>query len=245
MTFNGEQPIAIHEFLYPLIQGYDSVQLKCDAELGGTDQKFNLLVGRSLQADYGLEPQCILTMPLLEGTDGVRKMSKSYGNYIGIDEAPKEIFGKVMSISDELMWRYYELLSRLSLAEIADLRKAVESGQTHPKAAKEALAHEMVSLYHGRSQADQAQAEFNAVFAGGGAPEDMPEYTCSFGEESLPPVCLEAAGLVDSRGEARRLIKQGALSVNGERWADAALPLPQGEHVVRLGKKRFARLIVH
>ncbi|MBQ4133383.1 MAG: tyrosine--tRNA ligase [Desulfovibrionaceae bacterium] len=242
--YESEQPIAIHEFLYPLVQGYDSVQLQCDIELGGTDQKFNLLVGRSLQSSYGLEPQCIMTMPLLEGTDGVRKMSKSYGNYIGIDEAPKEIFGKVMSISDELMWRYYELLSTLSLAEIADLRQAVETGQTHPKAAKEALAHEMVALYHGKPQADQAQAEFNAVFAAGGVPEEMPEYACAFGEESLPPACLEAAGLVDSRGEARRLIKQGALSVNGERWPDAAQPLPEGEHIIKLGKKRFARIIV-
>lgn len=242
--YETEQPIAIHEFLYPLVQGYDSVQLKCDIELGGTDQKFNLLVGRSLQSSYGLEPQCVMMLPLLEGTDGVRKMSKSYGNYIGIDESPKEIFGKVMSISDELMWRYYELLSTLSITEIADLHQAVECGTTHPKTAKEQLAHEIVALYHGKNQADEAQAEFNAVFTAGGVPDELPEYTCLAGEDSLPPVCLEAAGLVESRGEARRLIKQGALSVNGERWNDAAQPLPRGEHIVKLGKKRFAKIIV-
>jgi len=242
--YETEQPIAIHEFLYPLIQGFDSVQLKCDVELGGTDQKFNLLVGRSLQNSYGIEPQCVMTMPLLEGTDGVRKMSKSYGNYIGIDEPAKEIFGKVMSVSDELMWRYFELLSTKTMPEIESLRKDVETGQVHPKAAKETLASEMVERYHGKAEAEQAQAEFNAVFAAGGVPEDMPEFTCNFGEDSLPPVCLEAAGLVESRGEARRLIKQGALSIDGERWSDAAEPLPKGEHVAKLGKKRFARIIV-
>ena len=242
--YESEQPIAIHEFLYPLVQGFDSVNLKADVELGGTDQKFNLLVGRSLQSSYGLEPQCVLTMPLLEGTDGVRKMSKSYGNYIGIDEAPSEIFGKVMSISDELMWRYYELLSAKALNEIANLRQLVERGDAHPKAIKEALAFEMVTRYHNEEEAKKALQEFNAVFSKGGVPDDMPEHQCNFGEDSTPPVCLEAAGLVDSRGEARRLVKQGALSVNNERWSDAALPLPKGEHIVRLGKKRFAKIIV-
>ncbi|RRD70821.1 MULTISPECIES: tyrosine--tRNA ligase [unclassified Desulfovibrio] len=241
--FREQRPIAIHEFLYPLCQGYDSVALKSDVELGGTDQKFNLLMGRGLQAHYGQESQCILTMPLLEGTDGVRKMSKSYGNYIGIDEAPDQIFGKIMGISDELMWRYYELLSAKSLDDIAALREAVRTGSAHPKTAKEELAHEMVSRYHSVDAADAARQGFNAIFADGGVPADMPEHCCAQGEDSSPPVFLEAAGLVKSRGEAKRLIKEGALSLDGQRWDDAA-PLPQGSYVVRLGKKRFLRLTV-
>lgn len=242
--YESEQPIALHEFLYPLVQGYDSVALKADVELGGTDQKFNLLVGRSLQTSYGQEPQCVLTMPLLEGTDGVRKMSKSFGNYVGIAEPAREIFGKLMSISDELMWRYYELLSNLSLAEITALQKKVASGEAHPKTVKEDLAFEITTRYHGEAEATVARQGFNAVFAGGAMPEDMPELTCNFGEDSLPAVCLEKAALVQSRGEARRLIAQGALTVSGERWNDANEPLPKGEHTVRLGKKRFAKIIV-
>ena len=242
--FREQRPISIHEFLYPLCQGYDSVALKSDVEMGGTDQKFNLLVGRTLQAHYGIESQCILTLPLLEGTDGVRKMSKSYGNYIGIDEAPAQIFGKVMAISDELMWRYYELLSAKSLEDIAALKASVQNGQLHPKAAKENLAHEMVSRYHSEKDADEARQGFNAVFAGGGVPDDMPEHSCTCGEDSTPPVFLEAAGLVKSRGEAKRLMKEGALSVDGERCEDAVTPLVAGEYVVKLGKKRFLKLIV-
>ena len=242
--FREQRPISIHEFLYPLCQGYDSVALKSDVEMGGTDQKFNLLVGRNLQAHYGIESQCILTMPLLEGTDGVRKMSKSYGNYIGIDEAPSEIFGKVMAVSDELMWRYYELLSSKSLEDIASLKERVAGGDVHPKAAKEALAHEMVSRYHCPKDADEAQQGFNAVFAGGGVPDDMPEHQCQNGEDSTPPVFLEAAGLVKSRGEAKRLMKEGALAIDGQRCEDAISPLPAGEYVVKLGKKRFLKLIV-
>ncbi len=205
--FREQRPISIHEFIYPLCQGYDSVALKADVEMGGTDQKFNLLVGRNLQAHYGMESQCILTMPLLEGLDGVRKMSKSYGNYIGIDEAPSEIFGKVMAISDELMWRYYELLSFKSLEEIATLKEDVTQGRVHPKAAKEMLAHEMVSRYHSEKDADEARQGFNAVFASGGVPDDAPCHTCAQGDDSTPPAFLEAAGLVKSRGEAKRLIK--------------------------------------
>ncbi|MBB5144271.1 tyrosine--tRNA ligase [Desulfovibrio intestinalis] len=242
--FREQRPISIHEFLYPLCQGYDSVALKSDVEMGGTDQKFNLLVGRNLQAHYGIESQCILTMPLLEGTDGVRKMSKSYGNYIGIDEAPSEIFGKVMAVSDELMWRYYELLSSKSLEDIASLKERVAGGDVHPKAAKEALAHEMVSRYHSPKDADEAQQGFNAVFAGGGVPDDMPEHQCQNGEDSTPPVFLEAAGLVKSRGEAKRLMKEGALAIDGQRCEDAISPLPAGEYVVKLGKKRFLKLTV-
>ena len=242
--FREQRPISIHEFLYPLCQGYDSVALKSDVEMGGTDQKFNLLVGRTLQAHYGIESQCILTVPLLEGTDGVRKMSKSYGNYIGIDEAPSQIFGKVMAISDELMWRYYELLSAKSLEDIAGLKTSVQNGSLHPKAAKENLAHEMVCRYHNEKDADEARQGFNAVFAGGGVPDDMPEHSCACGEDSTPPVFLEAAGLVKSRGEAKRLMKEGALSVDGERCEDAVTPLTAGEYVVKLGKKRFLKLIV-
>ena len=243
--FREQRPISIHEFLYPLCQGYDSVALKSDVEMGGTDQKFNLLVGRTLQAHYGIESQCILTMPLLEGTDGVRKMSKSYGNYIGIDEAPSEIFGKVMAVSDELMWRYYELLSAKSLEDIASLKQSVARGDVHPKAAKEALAHEMVSRYHSPKDADEAQQGFNAVFAGGGVPDDMPEHQCQSGDDSTPPAFLEAAGLVKSRGEAKRLMKEGALAIDGQRCEDALSPLPAGQYVVKLGKKRFLKLIVN
>lgn len=242
--YREQRAISIHEFMYPLCQGYDSVALKTDVEMGGTDQKFNLLMGRNLQAHYGQESQCILTMPLLEGTDGVRKMSKSYGNYIGIDEAPSEIFGKVMAISDELMWRYYELLSSKSLEDIAALRAGVENGSIHPKAAKEDLAHEMVTRYHSRQAADEARQGFNAVFAGGGVPDDAPTFTCAHGENSAPSAFLADAGLVKSRGEAKRLIKEGALSIDGQRCDDALSPLAAGEYVIKLGKKRFLRLTV-
>ncbi|MFI3271668.1 MAG: tyrosine--tRNA ligase [Pseudomonadota bacterium] len=236
--------IAIHEFMYPLTQGYDSVALKSDVELGGTDQKFNLLVGRTLQSQYGQEPQCILTMPILEGLDGVKKMSKSLGNYIGIDEPASDMFGKTMSISDELMWRYFELLSSRTLEEIAALRQQVESGEAHPKKVKEEFAFEIVARYHGEAQAAEAQQGFNAVFAGGGVPDDAPTYTCAMGDDSIPPIFLEASGLVKSRGEAKRLIKEGALSLDGQRWDDALAPVAAGEYVVKLGKKRFLRLTV-
>lgn len=242
--FREQRPISIHEFLYPLCQGYDSVALKTDVEMGGTDQKFNLLVGRHLQSQYEIESQCIITMPLLEGTDGVRKMSKSYGNYIGIDEAPSDMFGKVMSISDDLMWRYYELLSTRSLDEIATLRRHVEDGSLHPKTAKEDLAAEMVARYHSEKDAQEARQGFNAVFVGGGVPDDAPTYQCSHGEDSTPPAFLEAAGLVKSRGEAKRLMKEGALSIDDTRCDDAVSPLASGEYIIRLGKKRFLRLTV-
>ena len=242
--YQSQTPIALHEFLYPVMQAFDSVQIKADVEMGGTDQLFNLLAGRELMEKMGMEPQIALTMPLLEGTDGVRKMSKSYGNYIGIDEAPSEIFGKVMAISDELMWRYYELLSFKSLEEIATLKEDVAQGRVHPKAAKEMLAHEMVSRYHSEKDADEARQGFNAVFASGGVPDDAPCHTCAQGDDSTPPAFLEAAGLVKSRGEAKRLIKEGALSVDGQRCDDAMSPLAAGEYVIKLGKKRFLRLTV-
>ena len=188
--FREQRPISIHEFIYPLCQGYDSVALKADVEMGGTDQKFNLLVGRNLQAHYGMESQCILTMPLLEGLDGVRKMSKSYGNYIGINEPAADQFGKAMSVSDDLMWRYYELISSKSRDEIAALKKDVEEGRLHPKKAKEALAYEIVARYHGEEQAQEALQGFNSVFADGGIPDDAPEFACEHGEASKPPVFL-------------------------------------------------------
>ena len=242
--FREQRPISIHEFIYPLCQGYDSVALKADVEMGGTDQKFNLLVGRNLQAHYGMESQCILTMPLLEGLDGVRKMSKSYGNYIGINEPAADQFGKAMSVSDDLMWRYYELISSRSLDEIATLKKDVEEGRLHPKKAKEMLAYEIVARYHGEAQAQEALQGFNSVFADGGIPDDAPEFACEHGEASKPPVFLTDSGLAASRGEAKRLIKQGSLSLDGKRCDDAETPLEPGSYVVKLGKKRFLRLTV-
>ncbi len=242
--FTGKLPISMHELLYPLAQGYDSVHLKTDVEMGGTDQKFNLLVGRHLQAQYGLEPQCILTMPLLVGLDGERKMSKSLGNYVGIDEPAKEMFGKIMSISDELMWRYFELLSSLSMDTIAGLKRHVESGSAHPKAVKESLALELVARYHGEAAAKEAQTSFNAVFAGGAIPDDVALFCCKHGEASAPAVFLADAGLTASRSEARRLIAQNALSIDGTVVSDGQTPLPAGEYTIKLGKKRFLRLRV-
>lgn len=242
--YKGNIPISIHEFLYPLAQGFDSVNLKTDIEMGGTDQKFNLLVGRHLQGQYGLEPQCVLTMPLLEGLDGVKKMSKSLGNYIGIDEPASQIFGKTMSLSDELMWRYFELLSNKSLEDISVLRRDVESGARHPKLVKEELAFELAERYHSTRAAEEAQREFNAVFVGGGVPDDAPTHTCLQGESSVPAVFLTDSGLTASRSEARRLIAQKALSINDAAWEDALTPVEKGEYVIKLGKKRFLRLTV-
>ena len=242
--YKGNIPISIHEFMYPLCQGYDSVALKCDVEMGGTDQKFNLLVGRHLQSQYGQEPQCILTMPLLEGLDGVKKMSKSLGNYVGIDEPAPTMFGKVMSISDELMWRWYELLSVKTLDDITGLKRDVESGARHPKLVKEELALEMTARYHGEAKAAEARQEFNAVFVGGGVPDDAPTHICKSGEASTPVFFLTDAGLTASRGEARRLVAQNALSVDDKVYTDGAAPLPAGEYIIKLGKKRFLRLTV-
>jgi len=242
--WKDNSPISLHELLYPLMQAYDSVVLKTDVEMGGTDQTFNLLMGRTLQGQFDMEPQCVLTMPLLEGLDGVRKMSKSYGNYIGIDEPAAEQFGKAMSISDDLMWRYYELLSDRSLEDIATLRRDVAAGRLHPKTAKEDLAGEIVLRYHGRKAAEEARQAFNAVFAGGGVPDDVPQYACTAGEASKPAAFLAETGLAASRGEARRLVRQGALSVDGTNLADSETPLPAGVYEIKLGKKRFLRLTV-
>jgi tyrosyl-tRNA synthetase len=242
--FQNGIPISIHEFLYPLAQGYDSVALQADIELGGTDQTFNLLVGRHLQGLYGQESQCILTVPLLEGRDGIKKMSKSLDNYIGIDEPAAEIFGKVMSISDPLMWRYYELLSNRSLREISELKRTVEEGKTHPKLAKEELAFELTARYHNEKSAQEVRQSFNAVFADGGVPEDAPGYTCAHGDASAPVSFLAASGLASSRGEAKRLVTQKALSIDGIIIEDALAPLPAGNYIIKLGKKRFLKLEV-
>ena len=241
--FHENTPIAIHEFLYPLCQGYDSVALKADVEMGGTDQKFNLLVGRNLQSHYGMEPQCILTMPLLVGLDGVRKMSKSYKNYIGIDEAPSQIFGKTMSVSDDLMWSYYELLSAKDMNEIAALKKGVAEGSLHPKKVKEDLAHEFVARFHGEKAADEARADFNAVFADGGVPADAPSGEMD-AKDADPVSILANFGLAKSRSEARRKIAEGGFYVDCTQVKDDKTPLTSGSYVIRFGKKKFLKLTV-
>lgn len=233
-------PISIHEFLYPLLQGYDSVELKADLELGGTDQKFNLLVGRELQKEYGQAPQCVLTMPLLEGTDGVEKMSKSKGNYIGISESPDSIFGKIMSISDTLMWRYFELLSTRSMQEISDLRHQTEQG-LNPRDVKVMLAQELVSRFHDRAAAESALNEFNARFRDGEMPQDMPEITLAGAPLGLLKV-LRESGLVASASEGQRNVEQGGVRIDGTRIEDRSLSLEPGTYIVQVGKRRFARI---
>ncbi len=240
--FKAGLPISVHEFLYPLMQGYDSVALHADIELGGTDQKFNLLVGRELQREYGQEPQCILTMPLLEGLDGVEKMSKSKGNYVGISEAPAEMFGKLMSISDELMWRYYELLSFRPMSEIVALRRACDEG-SNPRDAKIALGAEIVARFHGRAASEAALAEFAARFRDGALPEDMPEF--ALGSAPLPLVqVLKRSGLAPSTSEAYRNIDQGGVRIDGSRVGDRQMQLEAGSYVIQVGKRRFARVIL-
>src|SRR5438477_5774951 len=243
--YESGQPIAIHEFLYPLAQGYDSVALTTDVELGGTDQKFNLLVGRELQRHYGQEPQCILTLPLLAGLDGVNKMSKSLDNYVGITEPPNEIFGKLMSISDALMWRYYELLSFRPEAEIAKLERECAQGR-NPRDAKVALAEEIVARFHSKRAADAALAEFDARFREGALPESMPEVMLRTNGTGLPIAQLaKQAGIVDSTSEALRLIAQRGLRLDGEVVADKGLFVAAGKTVVvQAGKRKFARVAV-
>ena len=238
--FKGGIPISVHEFLYPLMQGYDSVALKSDLELGGTDQKFNLLVGRELQKEYGQEPQCILTMPLLEGTDGVEKMSKSKNNYIGIGEAPDSMFGKLMSISDTLMWRYFELLSFDSLEEIAKLRAETEAGR-NPRDAKVQLAQEIITRFHSKQAAQDALANFEARFRDGAIPENMPEMTLPGAPLGVLKV-LREAGLVASGAEAQRNIEQGGVKIDSVKVEDKGLTLPAGTYVIQVGKRKFARV---
>lgn len=243
--YKGNQPIAIHEFLYPLIQGYDSVAMKADVELGGTDQKFNLLVGRELQKQYGQEQQVVLTMPLLEGLDGVQKMSKSLGNYIGIDEPAEEMFGKLMSISDELMWRYFELLSFRPMSEIAGFKQQIEEG-TNPRDIKFLLCEEIITRFHDQAAANKAKESFIARFQKGAMPEDMPELEVTAQEGSIAiGNLLKDADLVKSTSEAMRMIKQGAVRIDGERVEDSKLTIAvDSQHVYQVGKRRFAKVTV-
>ena len=248
--FKSNQPIALHEFLYPLVQGYDSVALRADVELGGTDQKFNLLVGRQLQEQYGQEPQVVLTMPLLEGLDGVNKMSKSLGNFIAITDPPDDMFGKLMSISDQLMWRYFELLSFRPLASIAALKREITKGR-NPRDVKFELAQEIVARFHDPAAAQRAQQNFTSRFADKALPTDLPEVAlyCAAGEDAIPLVAaLTSAGveLAASRGEARRKVAEGAVRIDGEKAADAQLRLAAGgRYTLQLGPRRFARVAVH
>jgi len=243
--YTSHLPIAVHEFLYPLMQGYDSVALKSDIELGGTDQKFNLLVGRELQKSAGQEPQCVLTMPLLEGLDGSDKMSKSKGNYVGITEAPDEMFGKLMSISDELMWRYYLLLSFRPMGEISALRRECEAGR-NPRDAKVALAQEIVARFHSKADAERALASFEARFRGGAMPDTMPEIAIDTAGAGIAIANLaKQAGVADSTSEALRLIAGKGLKLDGEVVADKGTTVPAGATVVvQAGKRRFARVTV-
>jgi tyrosyl-tRNA synthetase len=242
--YQSQTPIAVHEFLYPLIQAYDSVALEADVELGGTDQKFNLLVGRDIQREYGQEPQIVITLPLLEGLDGVQKMSKSLGNYVGIDEPPQTMFGKLMSLPDTLMLRYYELLSDLGPADLAKLAKDLENGAKHPRDAKEELAREITSRYHGAGAAADAVREFAQVFREGGLPDDIAEVVLNVdqGKVWLPKVMVEA-GLIGSTSEGRRLISQGGVSVDGEKISDVNAEIPAGgTFLLQVGKRRFKRV---
>ena len=241
--YSGNQPIAIHEFLYPLVQGYDSVALKADVELGGTDQKFNLLVGRELQKHFGQPPQCVLMMPLLEGLDGVNKMSKSLGNYIGINESPEQIFGKLMSISDDLMWRYLELLSFQTMSTLRQWKIDVDAGK-NPRDVKVALAQEIVARFHNQAAADQALADFEARFKQNAIPDDLPESLIPCGSSGMGIAqLLKQAGLTPSTSEALRMIEQGGVKIDGVKVSDRSLVLPVGtDAVFQVGKRKFARV---
>ena len=241
--YAGGQPISIHEFLYPIVQGYDSVALKADVELGGTDQKFNLLVGRSLQQDFGQEPQVVLTMPLLEGLDGVQKMSKSLGNYVGITDAPADMFGKIMSISDELMWRYFELLSFRPLKDIAQLKESIATGM-NPRDVKFELAQEIVARFHDKKAARAAQEEFVARFQQGALPEDIKEVVLDNAGKPLGIAhLLKDARLVPSTSEALRMIQQGGVRVDGVRVEDRSLMIAAGTTAIyQVGKRKFSRV---
>jgi tyrosyl-tRNA synthetase len=243
--YTGNQPIAIHEFIYPLVQGYDSVALKADMELGGTDQKFNLLMGRELQKHYAQPPQCVLTMPLLEGTDGINKMSKSLGNYIGITDIPQEMFGKIMSISDDLMWRYLELLSFESMTTIEKWREEVIQGR-NPRDIKVMLAQELVARFNSRLAAEQALAEFEARFRQGVLPDDMPEISIKSAEGGIAIAnILKQAGLVESTSEAMRMIGQGGVKLDNEKVSDKSLKIKAGAIIVaQVGKRKFARITI-
>jgi tyrosyl-tRNA synthetase len=241
--FHSQTPIGIHEFIYPLLQGYDSVVLHADVELGGTDQRFNLLMGRELQKEYGQEPQVIVIMPLLEGLDGVKKMSKSLGNYIGISEQPKDIYGKTLSISDELMIKYYELLSHAGLDELKILKEGLRAGTIHPKKAKEDLAAELVERYWGKEAAQHAREEFDKVFKDKGLPDEVPVFELLWDEDEIwLPRIMKASGLVQSTGEAMRLIKQGAVNISNEKVDNPDAKLAKGDYVIKAGKRKFVRI---
>jgi tyrosyl-tRNA synthetase len=244
--YKGGQPIGLHEFLYPIAQAYDSVALKADVEMGGTDQTFNLLVGREVMREFGLEPQVVLTMPLLEGLDGVEKMSKSLGNYIGINEPPREIYGKAMSISDTLMWRYWELCTDATVGEIAAMRRRVEAGELHPKQAKSDLARRLVADYHGAKAAAEAAAEFEKIFARKETPEEVREVRLPSAPDPVwVPKLLVGIGLAKSNGEARRLIEQGGVYLDGERLSDTSREVPAAPaatYLFKVGKRHFVRV---
>ncbi|HHO59529.1 MAG TPA: tyrosine--tRNA ligase, partial [Thiotrichales bacterium] len=243
--YKGGQSIAIHEFLYPLIQGYDSVEMQADVELGGTDQKFNLLMGRQLQEQHGQKPQCVLTMPILEGLDGVQKMSKSLNNYIGIADAPKDMFGKIMSISDELMWRYFELLSFRPMSEIDGFRQEIEQGK-NPRDVKFLLAEEIIARFHSRQAATDAREGFIAQFAKNKIPDDIPELHFDAPDGGYPIAnLLKDAGLCSSTSDAMRMIQQGAAKIDGEKVADKSVRIDAGTTAIfQVGKRKFARLTI-
>jgi tyrosyl-tRNA synthetase len=241
--YEAHTPIAVHEFLYPLIQAYDSVALKADVELGGTDQKFNLLVGREIQREYGQAPQIVITLPLLEGLDGVQKMSKSLGNYVGIDEPPQEIFGKVMSVSDTLMLRYYELLTDITPPELARMKDDLAAGRRHPRQVKEDLAVTLVARYHGQAAAKHAAAEFARIFREHALPEEIEEVTLKAPEALWLPRLLAEAGLAASTSEAKRVIGQGGVHLDGDKVSDVNLELPTGKtYLLKVGKRRFKKV---
>jgi tyrosyl-tRNA synthetase len=244
--YGAGQAIAIHEFLYPLIQGYDSVALEADVELGGTDQKFNLLMGRQLQEQHGQKPQVVLTMPILEGLDGVQKMSKSLNNYIGIDDTPNDMFGKIMSVSDELMWRYFELLSFRPMSEIEGFKQEIESGK-NPRDIKFLLAEEIIARFHSKEDAVSAREGFIAQFSKNKIPDDIPEFTLEAGAEGmLIANLLKESGLTPSTSEAMRMIKQGAVKLDGEKITDKSLKVSAGTSgVFQVGKRKFAKVMLH
>ncbi len=247
--YKNHKPIYMLEFLYPLLQGYDSVMLKSDIELGGSDQKFNLLVGRDIQAAYGQNSQVVITMPLLEGTDGTQKMSKSYGNYIGITETPKNMFGKIMSISDILMWKYYELLTGISMSEIDLMKKDAECGKINPKNAKVRLAKEIIKIYHSEKAAEEAAKEFESIYVKGNMPESMPAYKIKKSDLECGAIwicaLLTKAGLTSSNTDARRMIKQGGVVIKGKKISDENLQLvPADGMIIQVGKRRFVKLQV-
>ena len=243
--YAGGQSIAIHEFLYPLLQGYDSVALKADVELGGTDQRFNLLMGRELQKDAGMPTQCVLTMPLLVGLDGVKKMSKSANNYIGVHDAPNDMFGKIMSISDELMWNYYELLSARSLSELAEFKAGIAAGTLNPRDVKIWLAKEIIARFHDEAAAEAAHNDFTQRFSKNAIPDEMPEVTVAADAEGIAVAnLLKDAGLVETTSEALRMIKQNAVKRDGEVVSDGKLLVTSGTAVWQVGKRKFARISV-